>query len=80
MMRMSVAKNYRGFTLCWDCERAIGGCSWVDDFIPVKGWFADTIKPSPTKPSVTYLVKDCPLFVRDGYKGGTMKAEEVDVL
>ena len=28
-------------TLCWDCGKALGGCSWSKSFIPVSGWTAD---------------------------------------
>jgi hypothetical protein len=31
-------------TLCWDCEKACGKCSWSREFVPVKGW-----KAIPTK-------------------------------
>ena len=27
-------------TICWECEKASGGCSWSRDFIPVEGWNA----------------------------------------
>ena len=30
--------------LCWDCQKACGGCSWSRDFTPVPGW-----KAKPTK-------------------------------
>ena len=31
-------------TLCWDCEKAVGKCSWSKNFVPVEGW-----KAVPTK-------------------------------
>lgn len=27
-------------TLCWDCEKACGKCSWSREFKPIKGWRA----------------------------------------
>lgn len=27
-------------TLCWDCEKACGRCSWSKNFTPVEGWNA----------------------------------------
>lgn len=27
-------------TLCWECEKACGKCSWSRNFKPVKGWDA----------------------------------------
>ena len=58
-------------TLCWNCKRATGFCSWSEDFTPVEGW-----KAIPTKVKVanskgrnktftdSYLVIECPLFER----------------
>ena len=31
-------------TLCWDCDKACGKCSWSKELKPVKGW-----KAVPTK-------------------------------
>ena len=60
-------------TLCWDCSRAIGGCSWSDEGKPVRGWTAKGTQKTSTKPYNTYLVIDCPLFDRDAYGGGLKK-------
>lgn len=30
--------------LCWDCNKACGGCSWSRDFTPVHGWKAEPTK------------------------------------
>lgn len=57
-------------TICWECKRATGFCSWSEDFTPVEGWRA-----TPTKIKVgrangrdlfvdSYLVHECPLFER----------------
>ena len=27
-------------TLCWDCDKACGRCSWSKNFKPVEGWQA----------------------------------------
>lgn len=27
-------------TICWNCKKACGGCSWSRDFVPVDGWSA----------------------------------------
>lgn len=54
---------------CWDCKKALGGCSWSRDFTPVKGW-----KATPTKkagnyhrggqypPMKSYRITYCPEF------------------
>ena len=60
-------------TLCWDCARATGNCPWADRLVPVKGWKAIKIQPTATKPYGSYIVLDCPGFIRDAYDGGTRK-------
>lgn len=52
-------------TLCWDCARATGACSWSQSFVPVKGWQAIPTKQKAFGYSDTYIVISCPLFVRD---------------
>lgn len=47
-------------TLCWDCEKCIGGCSWSKDFKPVDGWKAEAVTNSDNNDS--YLVRECPQF------------------
>ena len=57
-------------TLCWDCRNAgRRTCSWSKDFQPVEGWNAR--KTSSNFGS--YLVIECPEFIRDGIKGGQEK-------
>lgn len=63
-------------TICWDCKKAIGGCSWSNYFIPVKGW---TAKPTTKTGGIaSYLVIDCPSFERDsiGYGLKRIKKEK----
>lgn len=53
----------RHSTLCWDCEKSFGRCSWSKDFVPVKNW-----KAKPTKILSAYGLVDsfdvyeCPEF------------------
>ena len=61
------------FSLCWDCANAIGGCAWSKKLHPIKDWVATEIKPTSTKPYVTYMVHQCPEFIRDAYNGGASK-------
>ncbi len=67
-------KGVKGFyypqTLCWDCQKACGGCSWSDEYIPVDGWIAiyHPIKADHMGADVvldSYFVRRCPQFVRD---------------
>jgi len=65
-------------SICFDCQRACGGCSWSEidpetghpRFQPIQGWAATTSYLYSTKGKnsgwiSTYRVTDCPLFVRD---------------
>ena len=74
--------NCGGFnqTLCWECAKATGRCSWSDEFIPVEGWNA-----KPTKKRVygggefeSYLVIECPEFERDAYNNGLKRMPKVE--
>ena len=67
-------------TKCWDCAKATGGCSWSNSFEPVKGWVAVPTKvkihksKNPTEEMIrdnsSYVVIDCPEFLRDAYNNG----------
>ncbi len=65
-------------TKCWDCALACGGtiggtsCPWARRLRPVPGWLAEAakIKFGTRLMSDTFIVIDCPLFIRDGYNGG----------
>ena len=58
-------------TLCWQCQKACGRCSWSNGtFTPVQGWEA---KPTTIKNRVkgdisSFLVKSCPEFVLDKWE------------
>lgn len=62
-------KRPRG-TLCWDCARYCGGCSWTAvgadgavQFVPVSGWTARTCQWRGINGIETsYEVLACPLF------------------
>ena len=70
-------KFITSMTLCWDCKRATGGCSWSARLKPVKGWTAkETKKDSPFS---SYIVEDCPLFERDAIRGGAARYKKDDI-
>ena len=64
-------------TLCWDCKNAtnINKCPWACNNTPVDGWWA-----RPTQVRMyhgydhrmedSFCVIMCPLFERDGWRGG----------
>jgi hypothetical protein len=71
---LRVAKERNGknksSTLCWDCAKATGGCSWSKNHLPMKGWTATATQVNqtfrkggdPTAVS-SYIVHKCPEFV-----------------
>lgn len=61
------------YSLCWDCKRATGGCPWSDKLKPIKGWKAIPIGKTTARPYSTYLVEECPGFIRDAIGGGTKR-------
>lgn len=72
----------RKHTKCWDCAKATGGCSWSDHLIPVQGWAAVPTELKNSKMSVvedgSYIVIDCPLFIRDAEDGGMVRIKQTE--
>lgn len=62
----------RQTTLCWDCENATRPhvCPWVRDYTPVDGWSASPTHIGGYYSYDSYIVTECPLFVRDAFGGG----------
>lgn len=62
------------YTLCWDCSKACGDCSWSRKHnpVPVNGWVATPKKiySSKIRLSQSYIVHSCPLFDRDAVDAG----------
>lgn len=57
-----------GATLCWDCKKALGKCSWSYNLTPVKGWEAIKYPPAPYEQGrfakmPNYRVVRCPEFI-----------------
>lgn len=59
-----------GPNICFDCERACGGCPWSAGFRPIPGWTArkrmlrvGTTRGRPVYVE-TYHITDCPLRVK----------------
>lgn len=58
-------------SICWDCKKATGFCSWSREFKPVEGWEADktliTGQGCDGRQIIvdSYCVHQCPLFVHD---------------
>ena len=56
-------------TLCWDCRKAIGMCSWSDhwEHRPVDGWTAvrNDMKSNSGEDTESWIVFSCPEFEPD---------------
>ena len=59
--------NENGETLCWECKKSGGLCSWSHNLTPVKGWVATVSTRKTyiraTKDNKVYCVISCPEFV-----------------
>lgn len=75
--RSDNAKFAKRGNICFDCENALGGCSWSaldpvtgkPQFKPVPGWTAEPVVIQEKNGSYrykwdTYSITDCPQFVR----------------
>jgi transcriptional regulator NrdR family protein len=65
-----IGSKYATNSLCWECKRATGFCSWSREFEPVKGWKAvpttiNSDSKGRTPVIESYEVKKCPLFEKD---------------
>lgn len=53
-------------SICWDCAKACGGCSWSKDYVPVQGWTATQKNMYYDKREIeSYIVHECPMFTPD---------------
>ena len=56
--------------ICWDCQKAVGACSWSKNLTPVEGWEAEEVPymmyhGGGCDIHRTWHVMGCPEFVRD---------------
>jgi hypothetical protein len=62
--------------ICFDCDKACGGCSWSRNFEPVPGWTAEKIMlnvgavKNQKRFLQTYHITACPEYVGGGGKNG----------
>ncbi len=60
--------NKKNEQLCWDCQRATGGCCWSAFARPIKGWTAEKTQiPNGCADEFidSYLISACPHFKKD---------------
>lgn len=63
-------------TICWDCEKNGGSCSWSHDLTPVKGWKAEKdYTLFCGKRDNSYTVLECPEYEKRNSK---IKASDID--
>lgn len=67
--------------ICFDCERACGGCSWSEYDKTTGGTRFKIPEGATAKPVFdmkgrlsTYHITDCPLFIRSSPRSGTTGA------
>jgi hypothetical protein len=64
-----LVKHHNANSICWDCRRATGFCSWSREFEPVQGWVAEPTEIKSDKAGTgtvsSYEVRKCPLFEMD---------------
>lgn len=63
-------------TICWECEKTCGGCSWSERFEPVEGW--EAVKTVDSTGDESYLVRKCPEFVREDRENRRKNAQAMD--
>lgn len=52
--------------ICWDCQRACGGCSWSRSYTPVAGWAAElSVVIDKDGDFYSYNIKSCPEFIEE---------------
>lgn len=50
-------------TLCWNCKKTCGGCSWTRSFAPVENWKAIRTKLKIQDERIdSFVVLECPEF------------------
>lgn len=55
---------------CWNCGNACGGCSWAQDFTPVKDWEAEPVTVKDKEGDIrTYKIKYCPQYTLEKHGG-----------
>lgn len=80
---MSAYNPVKKMTLCWDCAKACGGCSWSDHFehSPVPGWEAEEthLRLDNNGNGTSYIVLSCPEFERDGANHGVYRYKNGEI-
>lgn len=68
-------------TICWNCQKATGKCSWSAEGKKIKGWKATPTKiKSATAHHIdidSFIVHKCPLFLKDDPKVRRVLSKEL---
>lgn len=63
---MAMFSGIKKSSICLDCKKSGGNCSWSSKFIPVEGWDAEFVEGSKKAVRLpSYRVKSCPEFQKD---------------
>lgn len=64
-------------TLCWDCKKSCGDCSWSNhwEHTPVPGWKAKktSVRLNNSEYGESYIVQKCPEFEADAKGSGKVR-------
>lgn len=69
--KYSMTEFNRSKQICFDCKKAVGGCSWSKNFTPVQGWVAEPTKIRQSggqewrHTTASYRIISCPEFEHD---------------
>ena len=72
-------------TLCWHCKNAYCKCDWSKNFKPIKNWVAEktiiinSFSEKEKHITNSYIVKECPYYVRDSKKTPKEIAQEMGI-
>lgn len=72
-------------TICWFCKNAYCKCDWSKNFKPVENWVAEktTIINRYDEKEIhrteSYIVRECPCYVRDSKKTAKEIAKELGI-
>lgn len=67
-------------TICWNCAKAYGYCSWSAGFVPVEGWEALETAYEGIRYTTSFVVYKCPQYEKEVVRKSTFpKLREKDL-
>lgn len=68
---MADTRTIKKTNICFDCEKAVGGCSWARDFIPPEGCTYEPIYDTRKNGGGVMIgayISACPLFEQSPHR------------